>query len=113
MGSSDLGRRIICMKLAAGLLLMALLTFGQSVAVRGVVTDESGAAVPAANVTLTGPSELVKTTQSGDDGSFSFAGLQTGDYTLAAAAPSLATAQPVKASLRAGVLTVNLAMKVI
>ena len=94
-------------------LFMAPLAFGQSVAVRGVVTDESGAAVPAANVTLSGPSGLIRTAQSGDDGSFSFAGLQTGDYTLAAAAPSLATAQPVKASLRAGVLTVNLAMKVI
>jgi hypothetical protein len=96
----------------ASWVLFTIALFAQSVAVRGLVTDESGAAVPGARVVLNGPGGLVKTAQSGVDGSYSFVGLESGDYTLTASAPSLAT-QPAKVTLRAGVSTLSLRMRIV
>src|SRR5580698_9510265 len=81
------------------LLLVAALTFSAALAqqttgtVKGVLTDDSGASVPAANVTLTGPgsAKTVKTAQTQADGSYTFSGLVPGQYTMGVAFPGFVT----------------------
>ena len=85
----------------------------QRASVRGRVTDESGAVVPAATVALSGPSGLVKTTTAGIDGSYQFADLAPADYTLRASAPQLQLRRPIQVTLRAGPLTLDLVLHVL
>jgi hypothetical protein len=84
----------------------------QSASLRGQITDESGAVIPSAKVTLNGPSRLVKTATTVVDGSYSFLGLPPGDYTVLASAPELGLPQPVKIALKSGAQTLNLQLKV-
>ena len=49
---------------------------------RGQVLDPSGAAVPQASVTASGPNGVVKAVQTANDGSYSIAGLPPGKYTV-------------------------------
>jgi hypothetical protein len=84
----------------------------QTAALKGQVTDESGAVVPGATVTLTGPRGLIKTATAGVDGSYTFTGLPAGDYTLKAAAADLTQPQPAKISLTGGTQTLNLQLSV-
>ena len=85
--------------------------FAQTATLRGQVADDSGALVPGAKVTLTGPAGLVKIATSDDKGSYVFNGLATGDYQLAGSAPDLTMVQPVAVSLHPGIQTVNLQLK--
>jgi hypothetical protein len=84
----------------------------QKVALRGQVLDESGALIPAARVVLSGPAGLTKQTQAGGDGSYVFADLTPGAYTLRASAPQLILLKPVNVSLGASAQTVNLVLSV-
>ena len=68
--------------------LMALPAFAQTT-LRGRVTDESCAVVPGANVTITGPGSLSRTTVSAADGTYVFGDLPAGSYTVRASAPGL------------------------
>jgi Carboxypeptidase regulatory-like domain len=86
--------------------------WAQTTALRGVVTDQSGAVVPNATVTLKGPGGLARTAQTGEDGAYTITGLPPGDYTADAAAPQLMLPQPEKVSLRTGLQTLNLQLKV-
>ena len=79
---------------------------------RGQITDESGAVIPSAKVTLNGPARLVKTTITLVDGSYSFVGLTPGDYIVQASAPELGLPQPVQIALKSGPQTLNLQLKV-
>src|ERR1700722_17749684 len=80
-------RRISSFFLAAGFLVS--LTHAQAQvpsnsnpgSVKGILTDESGAVIPAVTVTLTG-SGGAKTAQSQADGSYSFTRLAAGQYTV-------------------------------
>jgi hypothetical protein len=56
---------------------------------RGVLTDDSGAVIPLAQVTLTGNGNA-RTTQTGPDGTYTFAGLPSGQYTIAVTFPGFA-----------------------
>src|SRR5262249_52241742 len=49
---------------------------------RGQVVDPSGAVVPKATVTVSGPSSTVKVAETATDGTFSIAGLPAGKYTV-------------------------------
>ena len=63
------------------LLLLTLLpaTYAQPAGiVHGVVTDESGALVPGAKVTVSNAAGPVKSATAGDDGNYSVAGLDAG-----------------------------------
>src|SRR5580693_8683524 len=80
----------------------------QTASLRGLVTDESGAIVPAAAVRLTGPDKKPQTATADSNGAYSFAGLAPGDYSVQASAPQLATARPVKIALKPGSQTLNL-----
>jgi hypothetical protein len=86
--------------------------FAQTASLRGQITDESGAVIPAAKVTLNGPSKLVRITAAAVDGSYSFVGLAPGDYTVLASAPELGLAQPAKITLKSGSQTLNLQLRV-
>jgi hypothetical protein len=87
--------------------------FGQTAALRGHVVDESGAVIPGAKVTLSGPAGTIRTTTSINDGTYSFAGLTPGDYAIEASAPDLALSEPAKVSLGSRVTTLDLQLKVV
>src|SRR5215472_13226016 len=100
------------MKLILSLfLVLADTLLAQTAVLRGVVTDETGAVIPSATVTVNGPGGM-RSVKTGNDGSFSMAGLAGGDYTVQASAPDLVLAQPVKVSLSAGIRTLNLQLRV-
>ena len=93
-------------------LLLSSPLLAQTANLRGVTTDETGAVIPGARVTVTGPSGLVKTATTGVDGSYSVVGLPPGDYSVQAAAPELSMAQPAKITLSSGSATLNLQLKI-
>jgi hypothetical protein len=103
-------------RLLLPLLLLALLpaAYSQSSAtVHGVVTDESGALVPHANITVSGATGAVKTGASGDDGTYSISGLAPGKYTVQASSPGLQQAKPFSVDLTSTPnATANLEMQV-
>src|SRR6266508_2490968 len=85
----------------------------QTGSLRGQVTDQNGAVVAGAKVTVNGSSGLTKTTTTDKNGSYSFIGLPAGDYEVQASAPNLELAEPVKISLKGGTQTLDLQLKVI
>src|SRR5437870_8450592 len=85
--------------------------FAQTGTLRGVVTDESGAIVPGAKITLTANAGTPNAAVAGDDGSYSFTGITSGEYVVAASAPDLAVA-PLKVMIRPGAQILNLQLKV-
>ena len=103
--------RLICSLLSV--LIIGPSLFAQTAALHGVVTDPSGALVPGATITLTGPSGSTQATTTKSDGTYAFSGLEPGEYTVQASAPSLVLPEPMKASLKSGVETLNLQLKVV
>jgi hypothetical protein len=91
-------------------LFLAYPLFGQTATLRGVVTDESGAVVPGATVSLTSSAGDAKTSITATDGSYSIA-IVPGEYTVQASAPDLTTGV-MKTVIRSGVQTLNLQLKV-
>src|SRR5207244_11835726 len=85
--------------------------FAQTGTLRGVVTDESGAIVPGAKITLTANTGTANTAVAGNDGSYSFPGITPGEYVAEASAPDLAVA-PLKVMIRPGAQILNLQLKV-
>jgi hypothetical protein len=97
------------------LILFVFLTgslWAQTATLRGVVADQSGAVVPKATVTIKGPGGLTQAFVTAEDGSYTFSGLPTGNYTVEAAAPQLTLPQPQRISLRSGVQMLNLRLRV-
>src|SRR5262245_41385531 len=62
------------------LLTFAVPTYAQNGSISGTVVDESGAVVPGATVTMTGP--IVRQTTSGPGGEYRFANLPGGTYQI-------------------------------
>jgi len=85
----------------------------QTGSLRGQVTDQNGALIAGAKVTVTGPSGPIKTTNTDKSGSYSFTGLPPGDYEVRASAPNLEVAEPAKITLKAGGQTLDLQLKVV
>jgi hypothetical protein len=92
--------------------LLALPAFPQTGSLRGLVSDESGAVVPGARITLTGMGGFSRVTTSRGDGSYSFAGVSSGTYTVQASATALKLRDSVTVSVGAGTLTLNLLLNV-
>ena len=82
-------RRIIFLLLAASLVVTGALAQTTVGTVKGTLTDDSGAVIPAASVTLAGNGNT-KTAQTQADGSYTFAGVQPGQYTVSVAFPGFA-----------------------
>jgi hypothetical protein len=100
------------MRLFVILVLAAVSAFAQATvgSIRGVLTDDSGAVIPAAVITLTG-NGVQKSTQSQGDGSYAFNGIAPGQYTIRATVPGFAVfEQPVK--LTTGAVTVPIQVRV-
>src|ERR1044071_3188531 len=60
---------------------------------RGLITDELGAAIVGANVTLTDATGVQKKTTTTGEGVYTFAGLAPGKYSVQAVAPGFATSE--------------------
>jgi hypothetical protein len=97
--------------LALSLLLLTLLPAAHAQpagVLHGVVTDESGALVPGAKVTVSNASGPVKSATAGNDGTYSVNGLDAGAYTVQASAPGLQQLKPAPVNLRGGTQTATL-----
>ena len=82
-------RRILFLFLVALLGAINLAAQTSTGGVRGVLMDDSGAVIPAANVTVTGAG-VTKTPQTQGDGTFSAVGLAPGQYTVSVTYPGFA-----------------------
>src|SRR3984885_13192760 len=81
-------------------------TYGQPAGVlHGVVTDESGALVPGATVTVSNAAGTVKSATAGSDGTYSVPGLAVGTYSVQASAPGLQQLKPASVEMRGGTQT--------
>src|SRR5215217_6532774 len=77
------------------LLLLAVLTFSftqfsyaqQSGTVKGTITDETGAIIPATTVRLVAGNGTAREAQTNESGVYTFAGVKPGSYTLRIALP--------------------------
>src|SRR3984893_3759034 len=87
--------------------------FAQTATLRGQVTDESGALVPKATVTLKGPNGVALAAITDERGAYLFPALQPAEYSVSGSAPDLVSAQPVTISLQPGSTTLNLQLKVL
>jgi Carboxypeptidase regulatory-like domain len=84
-----------------------------SATVHGAVSDESGAVIPGAKVTVSNAAGPVKSGTAGDDGSYSITGLAPGKYSVQATSPGLQQAQPFAVDLTASpTVTANLQLQV-
>ena len=81
-------------------------------ALRGLITDELGAAIVGANVTLTDASGVQKKTTTNGEGVYNFAGLTPGKYTLQASAPGFAVSENKEVDVTAARQTLDLTLKV-
>ena len=97
--------------LILSLFFASTVAFSQTAMLTGQVADESGAVVPGAKVTITGPGNSIKSATADNNGMYSLSALAPGAYSVMAAAPDLAM-QPVRVTLKAGSQTLNLQLKV-
>ena len=84
----------------------------QTGSIRGTVADPSGAVVPSASITLTGPNGSSSFALSGGDGAFVINGLAPGSYTISVSAEGFAPFNPLQVRVVAGRGTLqNLALQ--
>ena len=85
----------------------------QTASLRGQVTDQNGAVVTGAQVTVRGAAGLAKTAATDGGGSYVVAGLPPGEYSVEAAAPNLKLLEPIRITLTSGARTLNLELKAV
>lgn len=74
-----------------GMLIATVALLAQAPAsLRGIVTDPSGAGVPGATITATGPGGAVRTVTAGGNGTYTIIGLPPGLHTIRVSAPGFA-----------------------
>jgi uncharacterized membrane protein YgcG len=93
-----------CLPVSLGLVLLmpAALLAQNTGSLKGQVTDQSGAAIPNASVTLTGPNNAVKVAQTDGAGAYTVTGLAAGQYTVRVMAPGFTLFQKDAMDLDAG-----------
>src|SRR5215212_9905603 len=79
---------------------------------RGLVSDELGAAIVGANVTLTDASGSQKKATTNGEGVYNFAGLAPGKYTLVAVAPGFAPSDSKEVDVTTARQTLDLTLRV-
>src|ERR1041385_5838285 len=101
-----------------GLGLFILLTAALAIAqqtrgtLRGLITDELGAAIRGANVTVTDANGAQKKTTTNGEGVYNFAGLAPGKYTLQAAAPGFAPSDTKEVDITGARQTMDVTLRV-
>src|SRR5213594_2671570 len=85
-------------------LLSAVFAFAQQGrgTLRGVISDEFGATIVRATVTLTDQNGLEKTTTTNGEGAYVFSGLAPGKYLLRASAQGFAVSDEAEVDIAAG-----------
>jgi len=108
----NLPSRICCLGLF--IILTAAIAAAQQArsTLRGLITDELGAAIVGANVTLTDASGAQKKTATNGEGVYNFAGLAPGKYTLQANATGFAPSESKDVDITTGRQTLDLTLKV-
>src|ERR1700757_3202441 len=81
--------RLLLLVVALFILALSLPAQQATGTVKGVLTDDSGAVIPAASVSLAA-NGASKTAQSQADGSYTFTGIAPGQYTVSIAFPGFA-----------------------
>src|SRR5688572_3252144 len=112
MNLQNLPRQIFCAALTivfAAALVVAQQTRGT---LRGLITDELGAAIVGANVTLTDPSGVEKKTTTNGEGVYTFAGLTPGKYSLQAIAPGFAPSDAKEVDVTGARQSIDLTLRV-
>ena len=96
-------RRILtCLACVVLVLMFSTSVFAQGRAsLRGLITDEFGAAIVGATVTLTDASGAPKTATTNADGTYTFTGLAPGKYTIHAIATGFATSEDAQVDVTA------------
>jgi hypothetical protein len=96
------------------LLAFSLATFGQAPTgiLKGVITDESGALVPGAKVTISNATGPVQSVVAGNDGSYAITGLPAGKYTVLVTSPGLNQFQPAAVDIGSGATTFSIQLRV-
>ena len=85
------------------LLLASSAALAQSTgSLRGQVSDPSGAGIPGATVTLTGPANTVKVAATDETGNYTIVGLPGGTYTVRVAAPGFTLFEKTNLELNVG-----------
>src|ERR1043165_1879055 len=79
---------------------------------RGLITDELGAAIVGANVTLTDATGVQKKTTTNGEGVYTLAGLAPGKYSLQATAPGFATSEAKDVDITSARQSVDVTLKV-
>src|SRR6185295_3298713 len=79
---------------------------------RGIVTDESGALIPAARLTVTGPGGVRKNVQTQADGTYTLVGLAPGNYTVRLVLPGFSPFQQQVNLTGAGTAQLNISLHV-
>src|SRR5678815_2147238 len=93
--------------------LASMLTYGQArSSLRGLITDELGAAIVGANVTLTDATGAQKKTTTNAEGVYTFTGLSAGKYAITAAAPGFAASDPKEVDVTSQRQSFDLTLKV-
>jgi len=85
----------------------------QTGAVRGQVTDSTGALIPGAQVTVARETNVIKVVTAGDDGAYVVPGLVPGTYSIQAASPGMTQGQPATVEVNNGVVTLNLTLRLV
>lgn len=85
---------------------------GQTASLHGRVTDESGAIVPRAVVTVISDRAAAESTTADGFGSYSFLNLRPGDYRVRASAPDLSQREPSAIVLKPGDQALDLVLHV-
>jgi len=103
--------RIFCWQfLLIGLFITRL--GAQTAMLHGQVSDQSGALVPGAKVTLSTAGAAPHTTTADEKGAYSFVNVSPGKYAVQASAPQLTLGEAIQITLAAGTRTLNLTLKV-
>jgi hypothetical protein len=104
-------RRIFAIGLIVAL--ASMLVYGQARGtLRGLITDELGAAIVGANVTLTDASGTQKKTTTNGEGVYTFSGLTPGKYIVSATSPGFAASPDKEVNVTGQRQSVDITLKV-
>lgn len=95
--------------------LSSALAFAQGTgSLRGIVTDQSGAIIPAAQVRISGDGGFTREATSGADGSYSLNGLAPGKYNVRATSAGLTQPESIPVNINPGAATtLNIGLRVV